>query len=234
MKEIYVNSVARYDDSLNIKELIPDANMRRRMSKIVKMGVATGRECLQKAEINSPSAIVTATGYGCLADSEKFLRAIISTGETQLPPTPFIQSTFNTIGSQLAILCDCRGYNMTFVNRFSSFDDALIDSILAIGDGEENVLLVAADEMTPTLSTILRRMNLPSNGEGAAAILLSSEPCATTFGVVESISLNSNSQIYNEFPTHSAQEFLSVIETLPIAHRATFANGRFSAELRCY
>lgn len=234
MKEIYINAIARYDDSLNIKELIPDANMRRRMSRIVKMGVAAGRECLRKAEIVSPSAIITATGYGCLADSEKFLRAIISTGETQLPPTPFIQSTFNTIGSQLAILCDCRGYNMTFVNRFSSFDDALIDSILSIGDGEKNVLLVAADEMTPTLSKILQRMNLPNEGEGAAAILLSSEPCAATIAVIESISLDSNSQIYNEFPTSSAVEFLSVIEKLGDTRRVTYANGRFSAELRCY
>lgn len=234
MKEIYVNAVARYDDSLDIKELIPDANLRRRMSRIVKMGVAAGRQCLQNACLVSPEAIVTATGYGCLTDSEKFLRVILQTAETQLPPTPFIQSTFNTIGSQLAILCNCRGYNMTFVNRFSSFDDALIDSILAIGDGEKNVLLVAADEMTPTLSVILRRMNLPNNGEGAAAILLSAEPNDTTIAVIESISLSSNSQISNNFPTQSSLDFLSIIDELPTARRATFANGRFSAELRCY
>ncbi len=158
MKTIYVNAAAQYSDAWDLKSLVPDANMRRRMSKIVKMGVATGLHCLAQAQISVPDSIITATAYGCLTDSEKFLLSALQTNEQVLPPTPFIQSTFNTIGSHIAILTGCHGYNMTFVDRERSFTDALIDAALEIADGKHTVLLGYADELTPTLHNILQRM----------------------------------------------------------------------------
>ena len=45
----------------------------RRMSKIVKIGVAAGLQALKVAKVDNPSAIITGTAYGCMQDTQKFL-----------------------------------------------------------------------------------------------------------------------------------------------------------------
>lgn len=194
MKNIYINAATQYNNEWDIKQLITDANMRRRMSTLVKMGVATGLKCLAQANVTTPDSIITATAYGCLADSEKFLAAALSSDEQNLPPTPFIQSTFNTIGSQLAILTHCNGYNMTFVNRQQSFTDALIDACLEIADGKHTVLLGYADEQTATLHNIIERMGkygtaLPQNNS-AWFFLLSDQKTEQTIAEISNPTLN--------------------------------------------
>ena len=42
-----------------------------------KMGVACGLECINTLPSRKVDAIITATGLGCLADTEKFLNTII-------------------------------------------------------------------------------------------------------------------------------------------------------------
>lgn len=193
MRTIYINAAVEYNAEWDLKELISDANMRRRMSRFIKMGVATGLKCLQEAQVKTPDSIITATAYGCLADSEKFLSAALASDEQMLPPTPFIQSTFNTMGSQIAILTGCHGYNMTFVDRQRSFADALVDACLEIGDGKHNVLLGYADEMTPTLRAILDRMgkkseHLPQN-DSAWFFMISDTKSESTKMALEDITI---------------------------------------------
>jgi len=194
MKPIFINAATSFDADWDLKTLIPDANMRRRMSRFVKMGVATGLKCLQEADVITPDSIITATAYGCLTDSEKFLSSALASNEQMLPPTPFIQSTFNTMGSQIAILTGCHGYNMTFVDRQRSFADALVDATLEIGDGKHNVLLGYADEMTPTLGAIIDRMGskgakLPKN-DSAWFFLLSDKKTDHTIASLEKLTLD--------------------------------------------
>ena len=57
----------------DIKDLIPDAGMRRRMSRLLKSSVGAAMQCLRNAGNPTVDAIVTATGFGCLAESEQFL-----------------------------------------------------------------------------------------------------------------------------------------------------------------
>ncbi len=155
---LYINSVAQYSEELDVKSLVPDANVRRRMSQIVKMGVCAGQQCLSQVPDTQIDAIITATALGCTADSEKFLKPLVTAGTPS--PTPFMQSTFNTIGSQLAILNNCQGENLTFVNRENSLRDALIASALLIEEGQTNILLVVADERTATVDKILMRLDI--------------------------------------------------------------------------
>lgn len=178
----YINRLTTHDTlTADVKSLIPDATMRRRMSRIVRMGVSTAMECLTGpvggAQID---AIVTATGLGCLADSEKFLRNVLEQDEELLNPTPFIQSTFNTIGAQTALLCRNHGYNMTYVHRGRSFESALLDAAMRLTDGESHHILVgAADEQTPAQHRIMERMGFwrtSEDGEGAVFLILSSGP----------------------------------------------------------
>lgn len=160
------------------KELIKNPTLRRRMSRIVKMGVACGLECIGETPREDIHAIITATGLGCLADTEKFMNNLLDNNEQLLNPTAFIQSTFNTVGAQIALICQNQAYNVTYVHRGLSFESALIDSLLRLTEGDRNVLVGAFDEITPTSHTIHERMGMlrgTTAGEGAQFFLLSRE-----------------------------------------------------------
>ena len=130
----YINSAASSDTlTRDIKELIPVPELRRRMSPVLRTGVATGMEALASLPPGvQVSAIITATRLGCLADSEKFLRNVVVDDGGLLNPTPFIQSTFNTVGAQIALLTRNHCYNMTYVHGEESFTGALVDATIRI------------------------------------------------------------------------------------------------------
>lgn len=68
--------------------------------------------------------------------------------EQFLTPTSFIQSTHNTVAAQIALQLSCKGYNVTHVNGASSFESALLDTLLLLTSGEhKNVLLGGIDEI---------------------------------------------------------------------------------------
>ena len=95
-----------------------------------------------------------------------------------LDPTPFIQATFNTIGSQIARIHQIHAYNMTYVHRGLSFESALLDAMMKIEEGSENILVGAIEEMTETSYIIQQRLGLLKGieaGEGAQFFLLSRE-----------------------------------------------------------
>lgn len=173
------------------KGIITNATLRRRMSRIVKMGVACGLECIDHLPSEEVDAIITATGLGCLADTEKFLNAILDNEEQLLNPTPFIQSTFNTIGAQIALIRQIYAYNMTYVHRGLSFESALLDGMMKIWEGNRNILVGGIDEITPVSHTIQQRLGLLRNvqaGEGAHFFLLGHQPASITVGELAGIS----------------------------------------------
>lgn len=132
----------------NYKELLPPKS-RRRMSKIVKMGVTAARHSLEDAGVETPDAIITGTGLGCLKDTEKFMTSIIHDKEKFLTPISFIQSTHNTVGGTIAIMLKCYGYNFTYVHRGFSFESALMDGFMMTNETESgNYLIGGVDEMT--------------------------------------------------------------------------------------
>ncbi|MDB4926062.1 beta-ketoacyl synthase chain length factor [Mucilaginibacter sp.] len=172
-----------------------DPKLIRRMSHIIKMGVATARECLTQAGIEMPGAIITGTAYGCLEDTITFLTRIIELDEEMLPPTAFIQSTHNTVAAQIALMLKCHQYNNTFVHKGLSFESALLDAIMLLKEKEaDNILVGGTDEMTDASFTILSRLgqykrwplsNLSLfktkskgtiGGEGAAFVLITDKP----------------------------------------------------------
>ncbi|HTH82419.1 MAG TPA: beta-ketoacyl synthase chain length factor [Mucilaginibacter sp.] len=178
------------------KEYI-DPKQIRRMSHIIKMGVAAAHNCLAQANVAMPGAIITGTAYGCLEDTVTFLTRIIELEEEMLPPTAFIQSTHNTVAAQIALLLKCHNYNNTFVHKGISFESALLDATMLLKEQEvDDILVGGCDEMTDASFTILSRLGLykrwplsnlellstKSNGsigaEGTAFFLLTSKPSA--------------------------------------------------------
>lgn len=182
---------------LDYKEIIADPALRRRMSQIVKMGVACGLKCIEGLAPENIDAIITATGFGCLADTEKFIESIVANSERLLNPTPFIQSTFNTIGGQIALLRGIHSYNVTYAHRGLSFESALIDAAMQVAEGKKNVLLGAIDEITASSADIQRRLGMTREyelGEGANFFVLNATTSVNGQPVVLDIDTRSGKQ----------------------------------------
>lgn len=167
----------------------------RRMSRIVKRAVVASLRALEESGHLMPDAVISGTGLGCVEDTEKFLNAMVRNGEQCLQPSFFIQSTHNTIGSQIAIRLKCHGYNNTHVHRGVSFESALQEALLLFGNGRIRSALVGGyDELTPAYFGMLGRLgywrkevtdtlNIVSEpgkgtfaGEGSCCFMLTSDP----------------------------------------------------------
>jgi 3-oxoacyl-(acyl-carrier-protein) synthase len=121
----------------------------RRMAKGVKNGIVASTLAMKEANIETFDAIITGTGMGCIEDSDKFLKALLDNNEEFLTPTSFIQSTHNTVGSQIALGLQCKAYNFTYVNAAVSFESAVLDAKMQIEENEASTILVGGiDEMS--------------------------------------------------------------------------------------
>jgi hypothetical protein len=179
----------------------------RRMSRLIKMGITAAKLAVLDSGVNMPDAIITGTGLGSVEDTEKIL-AGISNDEQFLNPTPFIQSTYNTISSQVAIQLKCHNYNSTYVHRIFSFESGLIDALLQINDSTgHNILVGAIDEMTMNHLRITRRIGLwkqqPVNnfeildnqsdgalaGEGAAFFMIGAEQSSSSYAQIQDVEI---------------------------------------------
>lgn len=169
-----------------------DPMISRRMSRIVKMGVYSALNCMKTTGVDMPDAIIAGTGLGCLEDTEKFLSSVHTSEEKLLNPTPFIQSTHNTVAGAIALAVKCHGYNATYTQRGFSFESAIADALLQLNENPlKNILAGGFDEVTETSFEITSRLGLWKNhpvdssrlyeyetrgslaGEGAAFVMLS-------------------------------------------------------------
>lgn len=201
----------------NYKEFISPAAARR-MAKGVKMASVASKLALNEADIKNVDAIITGTGMGCVRDSEKFVSAIIDNNELYLTPTSFIQSTHNTVGGQIALDINCKGYNFTYVHSSVSFESALLDAKLMLACNEAtNILIGGVDELGEhTIKThrlinhikqesirSLELLNSKTKGamfsEGANFFILSNEQTENTYAEVLSV------KIYNTLTEHISE-----------------------------
>ncbi len=192
----------------NYRDFMQPAQLRR-MSRILKMGVAAAGQCLKDADVETPDAIITGTGLGIMEETEKFLTSLIDNNERLLNPTKFIQSTHNTVGAHIAVMLKCNNYNFNFVNGSQSFENALLDSIMHLEDHPgDNVLLGTTDEMTDAHFKITGQIGnwkkrdisnlelLQSKdagsiaGEGAAFFLLNDKPHKSNYAIVKDVDTN--------------------------------------------
>lgn len=166
------------------KEVIANANLRRRMNRMLKMGTYAAMKCLADTDVDM---MLTATSLGSISDTEKMLDTIYSSGETLGNPTAFIQSTFNTLAGNIAQLKSTHIPNVTFVNRGETVANALGYAQVKLSCDADNILYVSSDEKTELSETVLKKFNLSANGmygEGSTAMILSSEKTGTLAEIV--------------------------------------------------
>jgi 3-oxoacyl-[acyl-carrier-protein] synthase II len=195
----------------------------RRMSRLIKRAIITAKTCIVESGIEMPDAVISGTGLGSIDDTEKFLSAMIANDEKYLQPTYFIQSTHNTISSQIAIHLKCYGHNNTFVHGGISFESALTEAMLLFAENRIKTGLVGGyDEMTPAYFKLLDRVGFwkkdPVNtselgnsntsgsfaGEGSVSVMLSDTRNEKTYARIEAVDV-----LYlPENPERSVETFL--------------------------
>ena len=130
----------------------------RRMCNILKSSLLASLKAIDKAGIDNVNAIITATNLGCWENSEKILLSI-SEAEATVSPTLFMQSTHNTIGSNIAIHLGCHGYNQTYAHGKESLRWAIKDAEMLLHQGLARTVLVGYhEESTLTLNSLRHRL----------------------------------------------------------------------------
>ncbi|WP_430614474.1 beta-ketoacyl synthase N-terminal-like domain-containing protein [Flavobacterium sp. JP2137] len=196
-----IDQAITYAQQPSYKELIAPA-MLRRMAKGVKMGIYASQKALDQAQLAQPEAIITGTGMGCLEDSEKFLKSILENDEQYLTPTSFIQSTHNTVGAQIALRLQCKGYNFTYVHAAVSFESALLDALLQVQTQELNNALVGGiEEISDYTLSLLQLTEMVNKdfdkpfkegvniGEGATFLCLQNEKTTASYAELVDVSI---------------------------------------------
>lgn len=178
--------------------LIPPMQLRR-MSKVVRIGIAAAKSALADAGLSSTDVITLGTAYGCLADTEVFLGKLLQQDEQMLTPTAFIQSTHNTVSGQIALLLGCHGHNFTFVHRGHSWESALQEAWMMIQENpDQHILCGGIDELTEHSRQIITRFGTHKEassmfstpgkgclpGEGSHLFSLSGKPGERTYAEI--------------------------------------------------
>lgn len=158
LSEVEITSI---DQLSEIRDYVKPLEARR-MGKLMKASLLSSLKALKQAGVDCPDAIITGTSLGCWENTEALLTQIEEEGEVMLSPTSFMQSTHNTIGSNIAIRLGCHGYNVTYTQGEKSLEWALRDARRLLATGRCKTVLVGChDESTPLYRSFLSRHGVP-------------------------------------------------------------------------
>lgn len=164
-----VASVDQTDDT-DVSTYVTPAEGRRMTMQMRRIVVAV-RRAMKEAGIDRPDAIVCATRWGCMLQSMRFLTDMIDSDEQQLKPTPFIQSTHNTIASLIAIMTGNHGYNLTYSQGKESLQNAMtdIESQMSLGL-IDSALVLEFDEQVEAWDNVLKLIDDKTNNIARAYV----------------------------------------------------------------
>ncbi len=155
IKIIGQSEITKEEELAEIRQYVKPLEVRR-MGRLMKASLLTSLKALEEAGIGVPDAIVTGTAYGCIDNSEHILRDMTTGGENTVSPTLFMQSTHNTLSSNIAIRLGCKGYNITYSQGDDSLKWALADAHRLLRSGRcRNVLVGCHDETTPLFRELM-------------------------------------------------------------------------------
>jgi 3-oxoacyl-(acyl-carrier-protein) synthase len=176
----------------------------RRLSRMLRIGASAAMICVKDGGNAPVHNLITATGYGFLRDTARFLNEMLEQQEEDVTPTFFMQSTYNALAGLVALTFKSQGYNSNHVSRGWAFEAALHDAMMQLDKKETDHFLIGAyDEADDTMYKINSRaghykkehisnsklFDQPSGGtiqgEGAAFFLLSNQPTEQSWCLTE-------------------------------------------------
>src|SRR3989337_94938 len=146
---IFLTEITEYNKNVltcvtpDFKTYINPIQMRR-LSRMLRIGLSAAMICLRDANVKMPHGIITATGYGFLDETAKFLNELLQQQEAQLTPTYFMQGTSNALAGLVALTIKCMGYNNTYVSKGFALENALMDALMQVEDDPSSNLLVGS------------------------------------------------------------------------------------------
>ena len=166
---------------------------------MLRIGLSAATICLRNSKITMPDGIITATGYGFLDETAKFLKELLEQEEKQLTPTYFMQGTSNALAGLVALTIKCMGYNNTYASKGIAFENALTDAMMQLNENPSlNFLIGSYDEAAEVQynasirashfkTELINNLSLfdtntkgSIQGEGSAFFMLSGKSSAST------------------------------------------------------
>lgn len=144
-KKVYVTAIVK-DVPLEEYGLYLPPMKARRMGRLQKRAIVTALKAMEISGVNQPDGILNGTAMGCMEHTLQMLGGLHNEGESVCMPTAFMQSTHNTVASQIAIFTRNHGYNITYAHREISFELALQDAFLQLRAGRLRTALVCAND----------------------------------------------------------------------------------------
>ncbi|MFQ6758900.1 MAG: 3-oxoacyl-ACP synthase [Deltaproteobacteria bacterium] len=131
-------------------------NLVRRLKRLPRLTLSLALSAHQDSGFEAkPAAVFMGTGWGALSETHDFLARLTDSGEQFPSPTDFVGSVHNGPAGQTAILFGAAGANITASGGDYSFEQALLAADLMLEEGQENALVLGADEGHPVLSPLL-------------------------------------------------------------------------------
>jgi hypothetical protein len=228
----------------NAAALLPaDADVKtKRLPKVDRLALSVAREALGKTHPDGV-ALIVGTCYGGLQATVDFLDGVGARGPAFGSPTAFHESVHHAPAGQISIVLGMTGLSLTCSDRELSGETALKAGIDLIESGRcKAALVISTDEVVPALKNAFAAFGSQLEpGEGAAAVLLSSERS----GVAVSVRLSAQPAPALRFTCPPAEHELNpsrglirVVEAFKAktaARIVTFAQGGAEAvvELQC-
>jgi 3-oxoacyl-[acyl-carrier-protein] synthase II len=147
--DVFLTEISQYDKNVltcvapDFKSYINPIQMRR-LSRMLRIGLSAAIICLRDSKIAMPDGIITATGYGFLDETAKFLRELLQQGEKQLTPTYFMQGTSNALAGLIALTIKCMEYNNTYASKGFGFENAITDAMMQLNESASSNFLVGS------------------------------------------------------------------------------------------
>jgi len=161
----FLPEIVAYHDNV-LTSIVPDFKeyinpvQLRRLSRMLRIGLTAAIICTRDSGITKPDGIITATGYGFLNDTAKFVSEMLAQQERHLTPTFFMQGTYNALSGLVALTLKCNGYNNTYVNKGFSFETALHDGMMQLYESNFKTFLIGSyDEADEIQYKVNSRVN---------------------------------------------------------------------------
>ncbi len=148
----------------------------RRLKRLPKATLALAVTAQENSALKNckPGSVFMGTGWGALSETHDFLTRLTDSKEQFPSPTDFVGSVHNGPASQVAILMEATGPNITTSGGDYSFEQALMAAELMLDNSADPAFILGADEGHEIFSPLLDPSITPGTplADGGGALVV--------------------------------------------------------------
>jgi hypothetical protein len=187
---VYVQSatfLAPAPGAAKLEKIGDEADLKtKRLPRVDRLAISAARAALGSTPTDG-LALLVGTGLGGLQATVDFLEGLAARGPQFGSPTAFHESVHHAPAGQISILLGITGLSLTCSARELSGETALKAGVDLLASGRaKRALVVCSEEVVPALEAAYRAFGSTLKpAEGAAAVLLTTEPTGVELARVE-------------------------------------------------